>query len=147
MTKSFFHAGNVVLAGFGCMVIFMSYLVYQCTQHPSSMISDHYYEKEMLYQQTINATGNASSYHFSAVAQRDTLHINIPQTLSASLSSGTAYLYCASESEQDKQFQLTPGQADYNFDIRSQKKRPYLLRLSLKSGGKEYYKELPVTIP
>lgn len=147
MKKIFLHGGNIVLVGFGCMVIFMSYLVYQCTQHPSSMISDHYYEKEMLYQQTINASGNAASYHFSATAKKDTLYVGIPQELAANLSSGSAYLYCASESAQDKQFTLTPGKSDYSFDIRSQKKKPYILRLSLASGGKEYYKELTLSIP
>jgi len=147
MAKIFFHGGNVVLAGFGCMVIFMSYLVYQCTQHPSSMISDHYYEKELLYQQTIDATGNAARYHFKASVYGDSLHVGIPQELAANLSGGTVYLYCASESAQDKQFLLTPGKADYSFDIRSQKKRPYLLRMSLVSAGKDYYKELPLSIP
>ena len=52
------HSGNVIMAGFGIMLLLMSFLVYKCIVQRTDMVSADYYEKELHFQENIDAKAN-----------------------------------------------------------------------------------------
>ena len=42
------HSGNVIMAGFGIMLLLMSFLVYKCIMQRTDMVSADYYETQVI---------------------------------------------------------------------------------------------------
>jgi hypothetical protein len=81
--KQITHPGMIILIGFGIMLLFMSYLVYQTTQHPVSMVSAHYYEDEIAYQKQIDARARLQGYQEKIVylIQSDKIILTVPEKM------------------------------------------------------------------
>jgi hypothetical protein len=56
MLKKLTHSGNLIIAGFFLMLLFMSFLVYKCMLQRTDMVSANYYEKELNFQDNIEAS-------------------------------------------------------------------------------------------
>jgi nitrogen fixation protein FixH len=142
--KSLFHAGNVILFGFGIMILFMTYLVIRCTQNPSVMVSDQYYEQELVYQDKIDAQENTIPLDalFSLEHQGTDLQIKIPAEINNKLTKATLVVYNQADDRHDKTIAI-PKNADgvYMLSAANWANGSYKLKLSIEAGAKKYYKE------
>lgn len=139
------HSGNLILAGFGAAILLMSVLVYLTTRQNFEMVTDKYYEKELVYQQQINASQNAVAYanEFSASAVADSVVVQVPPVLSAALDSGSVYFYCPSAQNEDRVFPLKAApNGRFAFLSNGWKPVKYIAKVSLAANGTQYYKEL-----
>lgn len=146
MKEKIFHAGNVLIVGFGCMVLLMSFLVYKCTQQRTDLVSENYYERELTYDGDMVAKENAEAFVFPLKTSKNAIDIGIPSTLVPQITEGKIDLYCPSNSSLDKQITLNSTDINYTVDIRDWKPMRYLVRIQLIAGGREYMKQYPLTI-
>lgn len=141
----FTHSGNVLLAGFAGMLIMMSVLVYLSVKQDIPMVSQDYYQQELVYQHRLDAMNNSNTYDrdFSVLRTGQRVSLQIPMALSAGITSGSVYFYCPAFEKMDRKDTLRAGESGlYTFDARVQPDVQYIVKLSFRSGGKDYYKEL-----
>jgi hypothetical protein len=144
-THKLTHSGNVLLIGFGGMLIMMSVLVYLSMKQDVSMVSKNYYKQELVYQDKLDAMDNATSYDslFFLTQSGTNVVLQIPASLSKNISEGSVYFYCPSNEQLDYKEKIkatTTG--TYLFDKDVTKNAGYLVKVSFRSGDKDYYKEL-----
>ena len=140
------HSGNIIIAGFCCMVIFMSFLVYKCTTQRTDLVSENYYQQELVYQEHIEARKNAENLHFKAVPNGSTLVVEIPAELAREMTDASIRFYCPADKREDKSFALKAGDSKYLIDYKGWKKMHYTAQVSLISGGKKYSATIPVKL-
>ena len=142
--KKIMHPGNLILVGFGGMVLFMCYLVYQCTQNPSVMVSQHYYEQELVYQDLINAKTNTLPYSDSLLMnrQQNTITFQIPLSINKEITKATVLLYNRADDKKDITILLEKNNDGlYAINTSDWGQGNYELKLSIQTEGKQYYKE------
>lgn len=144
-THKLTHSGNILLIGFGGMLIMMSVLVYLSMRQDVSMVSKNYYEQELVYQHKLDAMNNAVPYDqlFSLTKSNNKVLLQIPPTLSKNLTGGSAYFYCPSNEQLDYQEDIkATATGTYLFDKNITQNAGYILKVTFHSGDKDYYKEL-----
>lgn len=151
MIRKLTHGGNVVLAGFAAMILFMATLVYMCTRQRVDMSTDRYYEQELAFQAQINAAANTQEYapQFSIRTEPGTVVLQLPASLSSKMESGNAVFYCKSDSRMDQQVSLqsnATGEYRISTEQWSGKGKGFVAKIKFTSGGKAFYQEMPVTI-
>lgn len=142
--KRLAHAGNLILVGFGIMVLFMTWLVIKCTQNPSMMVNDNYYEKELKYQEIIDARVNTNAYADSLLMSTDnkTLVFHIPASLNTTMEKANLEVYNKSDSKKDQQIGLEKNMDGvYSVNTQNWATGSYIIKLSFSSQGKSFYKE------
>ena len=142
--KKLLHPGNIVLFGFGGMVLFMCYLVYQCTQNPSIMVSKNYYEQELKYQDLIDAKSNTVEYSDSMTIAKTEGKVvfRIPLSLNNKLTGASVKLYNRADDTKDRTIDLKKNEEGlYALNTSDWGKGNYQLKLSIHAGEKQYYKE------
>ncbi len=148
--KKLLHPGNIILTGFGLMIIFMSYLVYSCTQHPSALVSDKYYEEELSFQKQIDARQQFDQLKQQISIDRtiNELQVHFPDTLNRQVVQTKFTFYHVANSHKD--FSSTLPQIPtgiYHFPI--QQIAPGRYRVKMQIDGlrnQHFYHEITVTI-
>ena len=143
--NKFTHGGNLIMAGFVLAIIAMSLLVYNVMQNKIEMVSDNYYEKEVSFQNQIDAEKNASAYKdsFSIASNGDQIILKLPAELSQKLDSGKVHFYAQASQSDDKYFALTRNSNGvYVINAAGWRKTAYKPRLSFSAGGNQYYRTL-----
>ncbi len=138
------HPGNILLAGFGLMLLMMGVLVFLSVRQDISLVSKQYYEQELIYQQKIDASTNANAYAgaFQVRLQAEQLLLSIPQMLAQHMEAGQAWFYCPANESMDRKITLHASESGQYIFNRSQfPGKGYLLKLSFTASGKSYYKE------
>lgn len=138
------HAGNIVMIGFGVMILFMSYLVIRCTQNPSVMVTKDYYAEELKYQDLINAKTNAEAYSDSLTMNRETSQVSfhVPVAINQTLTQIQLKVYHKSNDKNDRSVSLPKNdQGIYTVSTTDWVSGNYELKLMLTSPAKNYYRE------
>jgi hypothetical protein len=149
MNSKFLHSGNIILAGFGMMIIFMSYLVFRCINQPAEMVNDNYYENELKYQDNINAKANGDMYlqSFAITKDGNKIRLNLPTELTNSFTKASINFYCVSDKSADIKMDLiNSNDGIYYFDASAWKKSNYIAKVTIELGGKKYYHEMPIQL-
>lgn len=149
MANQKFHAGNIILIGFGVMLLFMTYLVYQCTQNPSDMVTDNYYEKEMQFQTMLDARENMKPYQDSVWMQKkqNEFVLNMSSSFASQIDSIELNAYCLADSKKDQALSfLSHQQTTHNISTQNWQPGNYTLKFKFKGAGKMYYKELSLSL-
>lgn len=88
-------------------ILWISFLVYKTTLVTSEMVTDNYYEKELKYEEVIQAKRNLQKLNEELVIQQrnDSVLITFPKEFDAT-SRGEIYFYRPSNPKQDKTFPI-----------------------------------------
>lgn len=147
--KKIFHAGNLVLMGFGAMVLFMCYLVYQCTQNPSVMVTQKYYEQELTFQDKIDATYNGSTIdEFLKFQKNDQdLCFIINDSVNNTIEHLSVDFYNMADDTKDKNMGLTKNlDGKYVIPLEKGDHGNYKIKFNFNTSDKKYYKEYSVNL-
>jgi nitrogen fixation protein FixH len=143
-TAKFRHPGNILLTGFGLMLLMIGALVYFSVRQDIPLVSKQYYEQELVYQQKIDASSNAAAYgtSFQVIPKDNQLQLLLPPELAQHLENGNAWFYCPASEHMDRKVALQASQnGRYVFDRERFPGKGYLLKLSFTANGTSYYKE------
>lgn len=143
------HAGNTVLIGFGAMILFMIWLVYQCTQNPSLMVSKDYYKQELVHQEIIDAKQTFIDLKTPIRLEtgRDQLELYIPDTLNKQLSKINISFFQYANPDGDSNMEV-PVSADgvYRFDRKKFASGKYRIDIDMYAGSQRYFERQSVTL-
>ena len=142
--KNLSHPGNILLAGFGLMLLMMGVLVYASIRQDIPLVSKQYYEQELVYEQKMEAGSNAAVYSqaFQVQVSGNELVLSLPSELTQQMEDGIAWFYCPSSERMDRKLKLeASANGQYLFNRHQLPGKGYLLKLSFSTNGKQYYKE------
>jgi nitrogen fixation protein FixH len=149
MNSKITHSGNIIIVGFGMMILFMCFLVYKSINNEAQMVNDNYYENELKFQDRINAKANGDAYtdEMKLVITNEKLQIRIPTELSNKLTNGNITFYCISSKKDDKNLAIKANETGlYAIDVKSWDKLSYIAKLTFECDGKKYYHEMPFNL-
>lgn len=149
MNSKLLHSGNIIIAGFGLMIIFMSYLVIRCINQPAEMVNDNYYENELKYQDNIIAKSNGDEFasEYSVRVNANKISLNVPPNLASEFTKGSVNFYCISDKNFDKKINIENSKFGvYEFDCTGWKKVSYMVKIAIEANGKTYYHEIPLQL-
>lgn len=147
--KKLTHSGNIILIGFGMMLIFMSVLVYKAMQQDIQVVGNNYYQEEMDFTNRLQARDNTAPYEnkIDLKLSAATITLQIPQELAVQLQTGKVVFFCTSEQKYDTTVALTNNTSgNYTFNTTGWKKTGYTAKISFTSANKNYYKEIPLAL-
>lgn len=129
---------------FGCMIGFM---VYKAVNTPTNLVSNEYYKDELKFQDRINALNNAKKLDDVQVLQSNgTVSVTLPAAMKGTSITGEAYFYSKTDPGKDKHLILSADSLCTSFNKTVLPKGNVLLKLSWKSGSKNYYVEKPIDL-
>lgn len=148
--KTLLHSGNIILAGFAGMILFMSYLVFQCIQNPSALVSDNYYEQELTYQNVIDAKQDFADLQQNVTIKKEDEQILLcfPDTLNNKVIQTNFTFYNVANSKSDYQFKLLKNsEGIYRFKLSDFVPGSYRVKMQIEAEHQQnYYHEIPVAI-
>jgi nitrogen fixation protein FixH len=147
--KRLTHPGMIILMGFALMLMFMTYLVFQCVRHPSVMVRQNYYDEEMIYQQRIDARNNFAQLRSPVEIENSSeqLVIQFPTDINPNTNTVELEMHHQAVERLDKKVILQPlASGQYIFPLTESMKGPYTLQVSFRMGDKEYLTEKSVIL-
>ncbi|MEP7267832.1 MAG: FixH family protein [Saprospiraceae bacterium] len=141
--KKIFNPGTLVLLVAGGFLVFIFSLMYIFTRQNLSLVSEHYYEEELNYDQKKEATLNANLQGDQFYIEKDSngIILHVPATISALLRNSYVNAYFPSNNKYDQAFKLKPNlEGLFLLSVINESHLPYTLQVNLNDGQKEYYK-------
>lgn len=138
--------GKSIVLSFVLFAIFIAVLVTYCLREDISLVSQEYYKDELVYQKQIERMKNTLALKEKpAIEIIGQQKIQINFSLDSKIEKGKLNLFCPSNSQFDKSFELLSGQSQ-QFDITSVHKGAYRIKLLWSMDGKDYYLEKDISI-
>lgn len=147
--KKSIHPGTAILIGFGAMVCFMIYLVYQCNQNPVVMVSKNYYDQEITYQQQIDARNNMQQVGEKVLLEKqgNQLAMHIPQRINANLKTMDVSFHHSANANLDKQFHPSQtADGNYRLPIDKDMRGSYKVEVKMTGADKNYEEQLEIKL-
>jgi hypothetical protein len=130
---------TILLSGF---IIYILFFLFQALSFDGDLVAEDYYEKELMYQDNIDAQTNFKKLKEEVVVLRldEYVQIDLPKTTTYE---GEIHLYRPSNADLDNKYPIK-GEKVYipNEDLQ---KGNYQLKISWKSNNKLYYTEKLLT--
>ncbi|MEO9005440.1 MAG: FixH family protein [Ginsengibacter sp.] len=135
----------MVIVVFVCGILF---LVYQSSRRGSELVTTDYYEKELVYQNTIDAKSNVNNLGDTVVFHvvNDELSISFPRDFAGQKIDGQATLYYPSDQSKDMVHTFSMQDSKVVFPVNAGNKKEFNLQLGWQSRGKNYYFEKRIVI-
>lgn len=137
---------TIAIVGFIAAMLGMVYISFQQT---NEMIEDHYYERELKYQNIIDAKNALDAYSdFSYLdISNNLVHISIPKELTDNFQGGTVRFLKFDKESLDKRFPVTKDNLNQlQFPISDFVRGEYRVKISWKNGSQDYFHEKDYTI-
>lgn len=127
-------------------MIMIIYFVVQSVRHKTAMVSDHYYEEELHYQDKLDASARANRLVNKVEITRNggQLIIQYPQAMLHA--TGDIVLYNTAKEGFDKTFACITSDSVQRIDNSGLIKGRYLAKTTLVKDGQQYYFEQRITI-
>lgn len=140
--------GHKITVVFIIFVLGISYLVYRTSLETQDLVTTNYYEKELKYQDRIDAIELASnlSAPVTAVSENGIVFINFPKEFNDKVVTSNIQLYCSFNAKNDEDFKLEITNGTAAFKIKSSQEGIYTLKIEWSSEGKNYYSEKSIYI-
>lgn len=142
------HPGNLILAGLAGMILFMIYMVSQCLNQSIPLVNDNYYQKELNYQQEIDAKQNAMALGKKIKIEKEagTLKVFLPAVLIENFKDGEINFYCPSDKSLDKKIAIQKQVNPMIIYVSSWKRVGYIGKIDIQAGDKKYFQEVEINL-
>jgi len=141
--------GTGIVVSFIVFAVAILVAVYIAMTSKVDLVSDNYYEKELKYQDHIDVVKNAQGLekNIECSLSDASLTITFPRIAPESDYSGFVYFFRPSDKSQDFTKQLALDSLyTQSFPTGSMIKGKWLMQITWKATGREYYHEQPVMI-
>lgn len=129
-------------------VILIATLVYRSMHQRFDLVSSDYYDKEVKYQETINASQNQSSLSSGIIIQKDSKEIRLafPPEFKDKSISGTIQFYSDVRADWDKVLPIITIDNTMKVPISWMHKTIYKVKVNWQCEDKKYYQETVVNL-
>lgn len=123
-------------------------LVFKASADQQQLVTTNYYEKELKYQNKIDAMNNVSqlSDTVAYTQQGRELLISFPDELKNTSIEAYVHLYCAFNEKYDQQVKTSTSDGTIQLSFDELKPGPYTAKLEWFADGKTYYAENKILI-
>lgn len=124
-------------------ILSMLAMVYVAFRQTNEMIEDHYYERELKYQQVIDAKNELKNVqnHSFLTPLKGAILLSLPDSLSTNIISGKLELIRMDNQSLDRIYRLSHGEKTKSISNTDLSEGPYHVKLQWVNDGKEYYYE------
>ena len=127
-------------------IIFISgivFMVVRASSQKTDLVRTDYYEEELKYQETIDATENANALtaRLKCVVKNDTMYISFPPEMSAAAISSKLWLYCVSDEKKDIKTTAETKNGEIILPLAASNKGMHDMKVNWTADGKQYYFE------
>lgn len=140
--------GHKITIVFLIFVAGMTFLVYKATQEKQELVTTDYYEKELKYQEKIDAMVITEKLSSQVLASHKdgTVYLDFPAEFAKSTVDSHVLLYCSFNENNDQEFKLKFDNAKIKFPVKTRQAGNYTLKIDWTSEGKKYYTEKNIYI-
>lgn len=133
---------------YGGFVVMMVSLVTLSMKQDFSLVSDEYYQDELAYQNTIDASRNSStlSEPTTVSAYAKEIIVRFPQEFAGNSVTGTVHFYSPVATSLDRKFDIVLSNNVMHIDRQQLAGGRYVVKLSWKANGKTYYQETDLNL-
>lgn len=140
--------------GYKILVVYLAFiagilfLVFMSSNQKIDLVTTNYYDKELKYQQTIDATnrGNSLSEPVKYIVKDNNFIVQFPKDFEGKKLSGQVMLYCPSDEDKDILHNFSVNDSLVAVPIPPASNKHYELHLSWQADGINYYFEEKVVI-
>ena len=140
--------GHKITLVFVTFVSGILFLVYKASQQKQELVTTDYYEKELKYQERINAVNltEALSSHVIASHVNGKIFIDFPKEFSNTAIETNVLLYCPFNENNDQEFNLKTLNGKLIIPVKTKQKGKYTLKINWNLGNNKYYTEQNIFI-
>ena len=140
--------GYKILLVFAVFVAGILFLVYKSSNQKMDLVTTDYYEKELKYQQKIDAMDKVSQLSDTVryALKAGQLDIVFPKDFSGKTITGDLLLYCPSDEDRDVKQAFSVLDNLVSVPVQSLKRMEYQIQLSWQVDGNTYYLEKKLLI-
>jgi hypothetical protein len=123
-------------------------MVYMTTLQNRDLVSEDYYEQELVYQKVIDQSANTAALSTPVTINRqdDQLLIEFPAEFKGLSAKGKWMLYYAANKEKDRSGNLNTANGKYAIHIPQNTKGQFLVKLDWEAGENHYYFEQNISL-
>ncbi|MFN0275399.1 MAG: FixH family protein [Chitinophagales bacterium] len=139
--------GKGVVIAFVCFISMIIVMIILAVRGSVQLVTDDYYEQELVYQDKINATVAASVFVDSIIVSRDNKFVTILFPAGLQAEKGEIYFYRPSDASLDKKFPLEiQNNREISFNVNEFAYGKYTVKLSWQYKNESFYCEKEVFI-
>ena len=135
--------GYKIVLVFAVFISGILYLVVSSFSQNSDLVATDYYEQELKYQTTIDATvrANALSEKVKCIVENDTLFISFPPEMETLKLNAEVWLYFIADKKKDIKKTIETSQGKTFIPLTAANKGLHDVKINWVAAGKEYYYE------
>ena len=136
--------GKGLTAAIVAFMLAMLGMVYIAFRQTNEMIEDNYYERELKYQNIIDAKDELIDYRdFEYISSDEkSIYLHLPPAVSDKIETGNVQFIKLDNQSLDKKFPITQSNASSLSILKSELSRgEYRVKLTWKNAGKDYFYE------
>ncbi len=109
----------------------------------TDLVRTDYYEEELKYQETIDATENANALtaRLKCVVKNDTMYISFPNEMKSAAITSKLWLYCVSDEKKDIKTTAETTNGEIILPLAVTNKGMHDMKVNWTADGKQYYFE------
>jgi hypothetical protein len=140
--------GHKILFVYLAFVAGTLFLVFKSSNQKIDLVTTNYYEKELKYQQTIDAAkrGNSLSEPVKCMIKDNNFIVQFPKDFEGKKLSGQVVLYCPSDEDKDIIHNFSVDDGLVSVPIPAMQNKHYELHLNWLADGINYYFEQKIVI-
>jgi hypothetical protein len=140
--------GTRIAILYGGFVVLMVSLVTMSMKQDFSLVSDDYYQQELAYQNTIDASRNRSALSAPATVSAYTKEVVIgfPAEFAGSSITGTVHFYSPVATKLDRKFDIAASDNVMHIVREDLVNGRYIVKLSWVAAGTTYYQETDLNL-
>lgn len=127
-------------------IIFISgivYMVVRASAQKTDLVRTDYYEEELKYQETIDATENANALtaRLQCTVKNDTMYLLFPEEMKNTAVSSKLWLYCIADEDKDIKLTAETTTGQIALPLPAANKGMHDMKVNWTANGKSYYFE------
>jgi hypothetical protein len=140
--------GKIVLV-FCVFVVGMLFMVFQSASQEIDLVVPDYYEKELKYQEVIDAANNTRSLGTAVECKlkKEFIEVRLPHPMQGKPLTGQVWLYCIADKKRDIKQEFTTANASFSLPIGQSKAGLYQLIINWQLDDQAYYHEEKIMLP
>lgn len=135
--------GTKITIVFSVFVSGIVFMVFKASKQNMDLVMPDYYEKELQYQQVIDAQNRAATLtgRPQCKVENDTVHIELPVEIQTQKATGNVWLYCIANKKRDVQQAFITHNGKILLPITVLNKGAHDIKINWESAGLQYFYE------
>jgi nitrogen fixation protein FixH len=133
--------GYKIAFAYGSFVIMILYFLFVASSQTNDLVEDHYYEKEMQFQNVLNANQNLADLNIKPIIEIAAQQVNIklPSQVGSNVENGKIEFMRMADKSGDLEFAFnTDENGNFSLPVEKFHKGVYQMKMQWQDHGKQY---------